>query len=280
MYYYSKNGDQNIQTSKDKQDELLILLTEFQKIQKKLDETNSLSLVEKIALDNRSKEIKEIFFNDHIKLIKYFCLKFKGNMEFEDALQEGILALFKAMKNYDLSSNVKFHTYLGHAIKRNIFKVNIESNKLNNFKYKKAKLIEKLNKQGIQPTNSQIAFGLNLTEEEYDRLDKATKEMSIYKIIDKHGRTIQDMIQDDSVNLIKNYEEEEIRNIIKYAMKWCLKDTYYECVYLHYFCNKTLREIAEFKGVSHQSIASILRRANKKIKECLVAITKTNKIEL
>ncbi|URZ06743.1 RNA polymerase sigma-F factor [Clostridium felsineum] len=69
-------------------------------------------IVQAKAGDN---DAKTALINDNIKYVKKiannFCLNNKG-LSLEDLIQEGIIAIIKAINSYDLNKNVKFSTYV------------------------------------------------------------------------------------------------------------------------------------------------------------------------
>lgn len=73
-------------------------------------------------------------FEEHINLVYFIYNKYFRTSELslkEDLQQEGLIALFKCCKNFDLSKKIKFSTYASKSIYNNMLIFLQKSNKIN-----------------------------------------------------------------------------------------------------------------------------------------------------
>ena len=75
-----------------------------------LDQQTTLSLLKKVK--NNDERAKEELIINNIQLVKSIVRKYKySQVEYDDLMQLGLIGLYKAIKNFDESFNVRFSTY-------------------------------------------------------------------------------------------------------------------------------------------------------------------------
>lgn len=198
----------------------------------------------KLAQQN-NKEAQEILIKSNIKLIMHSLNKktLSKNYEYEDLVSIGAIGLYKAIMNFDITSNIKFSTFAIKCIDNSIYNHFKSTTKsitpsifldapVDDSSYKTLK--------DIMPDDTNIIFDYELKEE--------------YQIIDK------------LVPRLKKNEQYVINHL--YGFKGCKM--------------LTQKEIAKKLNVSPQRITRILSTALRKLRNYLYQeyTLDTNKIEV
>ncbi len=225
-----------------------------------------------IKAKNGDENAKSVIFENNSALIKSIIKKFKNKgIEYEDLYQIASIGLVKAIKNFDVSFNVKFSTYcvpmvIGE-IKRYIrdngaIKVSrplkILANKINRF------IDEYTSINDDSPSMDIIAKKFDITEEEVVIALDSSK-MPLY-IFDKYDD------EDDGLELIDKIpafdnEEKMIDKIHLNGIIDALSEKEKKIITLRYFRDKTQSEIASILGVSQVQVSRLESKILLKIKE-------------
>lgn len=144
-------------------------------------------IVKEIQSGYNKKENMEKLWNNMEKLIQLIAKEFYGYEEVEDLTQEGYIALYDAIKNYDESKGVKFSNYAAYWIKTRMTRYICECSKLiripehaENTRRKYEKFISEHEKEyGKKPTRGQICHFLDI---DIETLNKIEKNQNIAKI--------------------------------------------------------------------------------------------------
>ncbi len=225
-----------------------------------------------IKAKNGDENAKSIIFENNSALLKSIIKKFKNKgVEYEDLYQIASIGLVKAIKNFDVSFNVKFSTYcvpmvIGE-IKRYIrdngaIKVSrplkILANKINRF------IDEYTTINDDSPSMETIAKKFDITEEEVVIALDSSK-MPLY-IFDKYDD------EDDGLELIDKIpafdnEDKMIDKIHLSEIIDALNEKEKKIITLRYFRDKTQSEIASILGVSQVQVSRLESKILLKIKE-------------
>lgn len=218
------------------------------------------------------EKAKQIIFENNSPLIKSIIKKFKNKgVEYDDLFQIASIGLVKAIKNFDLSFNVRFSTYcvpmvIGE-IKRYIrdngaIKVSrplkILANKINRF------IDEYTSKNNDSPSITMISQEFNITEEEVViALDSSKMPLYIFDKFDD---------EDEGIELIEKIpicdnEDKMIDKIHLSDIIDALSDKERKIITMRYFRDKTQSEIASELGVSQVQISRLESKILLKIKE-------------
>ena len=153
----------------------------------RLKQRDAAELMEKIK--NGDEEAKEKFIFANLRLVLSVVQRFLGRSEAPDDLfQVGAIGLIKAVKNFDLSHNVKFSTYAVPMIIGEIRRFLRDNNSIRvsrsmrDLAYKAMQLREGLsNKYNREITNTELAKALDVSLYDLENaLEAVTDPISIF----------------------------------------------------------------------------------------------------
>lgn len=235
-----------------------------------------LSSSETVELFKKMKEgdpfAREDLINGNLKLVLSILKKFTGKVDnLDDLFQVGCLGLVKAIDNFDISYDVKLSTYACPMIEGEIKRYLRDNNtirisrSIKDLAYKTLKLKEELSNNGKEPSNSEIAKLLGVTE--YDissALDSLREPVSMYEpIYNDGGDTIY--LFDQIANKKDEYGLESRLALDKAINN--LKEREINILKERFVIGKTQMEIAEELGISQAQISRIEKNAIKTLKK-------------
>lgn len=235
-----------------------------------------LSSSETVELFKKMKEgdpfAREDLINGNLKLVLSILKKFTGKVDnLDDLFQVGCLGLVKAIDNFDISYDVKLSTYACPMIEGEIKRYLRDNNtirisrSIKDLAYKTLKLKEELSNNGKEPSNSEIAKLLGVTE--YDianALDSLREPVSMYEpIYNDGGDTIY--LFDQIANKKDEYGLESRLALDKAISN--LKEREINILKERFVIGKTQMEIAEELGISQAQISRIEKNAIKTLKK-------------
>lgn len=237
--------------------------------------TNELKVLtsnEQIRLFERyragDKEAKEELINGNLKLVLSILRSFnKGNYNMDDLFQVGVIGLIKAIDNFDLSYHLKLSTYavpliLGE-IKRFIrdnTSVRV-SRSIKDLAYQIISYKEEyFNKNGVEPSNQDIAKKLNVEEYQISyALDALKEPMSIFEpIYNDGGDTIY--LQDQIADRKELSSDKDMLISLRRGLNQ-IKKREKEVLISRYLVGKTQMEIAEALHISQAQVSRIEKNA-------------------
>ena len=169
-----------------------------------LDQQTTLSLLKKVK--NNDERAKEELIINNIQLVKSIVRKYKySQVEYDDLMQLGLIGLYKAIKNFDESFNVRFSTYavpmIVGEIKRflrddGIIKVSrstkVLASKIQSY------INEIVSSTGESPSVNDIANKFNIEPQEVSfTLDSIKYPISLYDKVDEDSLCLMDRIPAD-----------------------------------------------------------------------------------
>lgn len=215
---------------------------------------------------------KDELVNGNLKLVLSIVSSFnKSNVNMDDLFQVGVIGLIKAIKNFDISYNLKFSTYGVPLILGEIKKYlrdntqlrvsrSIKDNAYQILKFKE----EYTNTYGIEPSPSVISKTLNLTEYEIaSALESLHDPMSIFDpIYSDSGDTIylEEQIADTKE---KNTDRDILISLHK-ALKM-IQERERQILIERYVIGKTQAEIAQNLAISQAQVSRIEKNALDKV---------------
>ena len=233
-----------------------------------LSEEEKKALFDKI-LKGDEEALKEYVYGN-LRLVLSVVQRFSNRGEYmDDLFQVGCIGLIKAVKNFDVTQNVKFSTYavpmiIGEIRRylRDYTSIRV-SRSLRDTAYKALQVKERLmNEKSSEPTIDEIAKELNIDKEEIVlALDAIQDPVSLFEPVYHDGGDaiyVMDQIKDE-----KNKDVRWLENIsIKEAMDK-LGERERKIIDLRFFHGKTQVEVSEEIGISQAQVSRLEKNALK-----------------
>jgi len=220
---------------------------------------------------------KEELIKGNLKLVLSILKKYKTRVDnMDDLFQIGCIGLIKAIDNFDLKYDVKFSTYAVPMILGEIRRYLRDSGSIRvsrsvkDIAYKIMKLKEELtNKYGKEPTTSEIAKYLGITEFEVaNALDAMVSPISMFEpIYNDGGDTIY--LEDQLDDKKNNYYSLDYKIALKEALKK-LKEKERYILIERYITGKTQLELADILGISQAQISRLEKNGLDNIKRMIL----------
>lgn len=233
-----------------------------------LSEEEKKVLFDKILMGDEDA-LKEYVYGN-LRLVLSVVQRFSNRGEYmDDLFQVGCIGLIKAVKNFDITQNVKFSTYavpmiIGEIRRylRDYTSIRV-SRSLRDTAYKALQVKERLMKEkSNEPTIEEIAKELNMEKEEVVlALDAIQDPVSLYEPVYHDGGDaiyVMDQIKDE-----KNKDVRWLENLsIKEAMD-NLGERERKIIDLRFFQGKTQIEVSEEIGISQAQVSRLEKSALK-----------------
>ncbi len=220
---------------------------------------------------------KELLIQGNLKLVLSILKNYTGRTDnMDDLFQVGCIGLIKAIDNFNLNFEVKFSTYACPMIVGEIKRFLRDNGSLRvsrSIKEQAYKILKKkeemMNKQDGEPSISQVAHELNLTEYEVNNALESLKDtISMYEPIYNDGG--------DTIYLVDQLEDREEakfslenRVMLRQAIQK-LKDREKYILLQRYFMGKTQMELAEEIGISQAQISRLEKSGLDHIKKMIL----------
>lgn len=238
-----------------------------------------------LRLQNGDSKAREIIIKSNLKLVIRIAKKYTwSNYGFNDLINEGVIGLIEAIKEFDLSKNTKFSTYATYHIKKQItLAIDYKSRAIRlplavkqdikRLKETEQNLFYLTDKE---PSKEEIATSMNLSLEKVENLIKASSiniisPMCISSDNDEEFDLLESVADENA-----EFEDELINNIfinelIEFLKSNGIKDRsiYVLCCRCDLFGKgKVLFEdIAKEFGITPQAVQAIQKKAITKIRE-------------
>jgi RNA polymerase sporulation-specific sigma factor len=245
------------------------------------DDNASMNHLETLELIKRAqsgdRDAQAVLVKSNIGLIKSIVKRFLGRgYEYEDLFQLGSIGLLKAIKNFDVSFNVKFSTYavpmVVGEIKRfmrddGIIKVS-RSLKETNGKIKQAK--EKLvSELGREPSLSEISDELGISKEDLVMaIDSSAAPEYLYDTIHQDDGSPIFLI--DKISTDHDNSSDMLDRIMLKEMISKLRPRERQIIMMRYFQDKTQVQIAKMLGISQVQVSRIEKKIIDKMRQSML----------
>lgn len=230
--------------------------------------------------ETHDHKIKQEIVLRYVPVVRKIAIKMKdvysGFAQTEDIVNEGVIALMKAIDKFDLDKNVKFDTYINKRIKGLIIDMARKQDWVPRSIRKSAKEIsEAINSlyssNGKMPSDSEIANYMGISLEQY--WEKVSKSnffgvLSLELITEDTGENRRSAkippadIEYSPENILLN---DEMGKVLKQCLE-VLRDREKQVIIMYYHQNKNMREIAQALNVSEPRISQIHANAIKKLR--------------
>lgn len=214
------------------------------------------------------EKAKEELVNGNLKLVLSILRSFnKGNYNMDDLFQVGVIGLIKAIDNFDLSYNLKLSTYavpliLGEVKRyiRDNTSVRV-SRSIKDLAYSIIGFKEEyFNKNGVEPSNEEVAKALDIEEYKISyALDALKEPMSIFEpIYNDGGDTIY--LQDQIADKKDLNSDKDLLISLRRGLNQ-IRTREREVLVERYIVGKTQMEIAEALNISQAQVSRIEKNA-------------------
>ncbi len=188
----------------------------------------------KRAQEGKRKAIEKLI-NENMDIVysksKYFFIK---GLDKDDVIQEGMVGLYKAIRDYRIEREASFRGFCQLCVHRQLVSA-----------------IKRANRQKHMPLNNSTSINKSLN---YDN---------------QKGRSFNEILPDKDVNLEKKYVYKEILTLVFKDMKKELTELERE-VFMEYLDDKSYREISCILEVNVKTVDNALQRARKKLENIKV----------
>ena len=240
------------------------------------DKSNEELLVEySKTKDNRLKQ--EIVMR-YIYLVKNIAMRFRGvyasAAQIEDIINEGVVALMKAVDKYDPNMNIKFETFVSKRLKGMIIDVARKNDWVPRNIRKEMKEIDKAGKAlyeslGRFPSDQEMADYLKISLDKYLKIVERTNIHNLisldYYLTERtsdpsdEGLISMEMLPEQQI------EKQEVSKVLKEGLM-SLKENEQKVLSLYYRKELTMREISEVMHLSKPRISQIHANALRKLR--------------
>lgn len=225
------------------------------------------------AATNGDEKCQEQIISENTGLVKSIAKRFfNRGYDPEEIIQLGMIGLYKAIKNFDFSYEVKFSTYavpmITGEIKRflrddNFLKVSRATREQAAFIYEKSSEYETAN--GVSPSLSELSeiTGYSL-EDIVFALNSSSSVTSLDSLInDESDSSMLNRIEDEA----SYFEEKTVDKIMISHILGTLKPRERQVIILRYYSGLTQKEISEKIGVSQVQVSRIEKKVLEKLRE-------------
>ena len=212
-------------------------------------------------------------------MIYKIALKFKGQEEIEDLVQQGYLGLYDAVENYDTDAEVLFLSYATYWIKQSMQRYIENSGHVVRIPVHRQEDIRKYNKAVLnfemkwnrKPTDSELSTLLGMNVEKLDHIRKSL-EMGQITSLDECVKNDMDIMLSDTIadsidienQVIGSMNRQEVKEVL-WNMVDELPEDYPLLLRLRYQEGQTLQMIADRFEVPRESIRQKEARAIKEL---------------
>ena len=212
-------------------------------------------------------------------MIYKIALKFKGQEEIEDLVQQGYLGLYDAVENYDTDAEVLFLSYATYWIKQSMQRYIENSGHVVRIPVHRQEDIRKYNKAVLnfemkwnrKPTDSELSTLLGMNVEKLDHIRKSL-EMGQITSLDESIKgdidvTLSETIVSDAdieKQVIGSMNQQEVKRVL-WDMVDTLPEDYPLLLKLRYQERLTYKVIGEKLGVTGDAIRQKEARAIKEL---------------
>lgn len=199
-----------------------------------VDEEREIKEIIKKAQDEDRKAI-EYLINQNMDIVyakaKYFFIK---GLDKDDVIQEGMVGLYKAIRDYKVEREASFRGFCQLCVHRQLVSA-----------------IKRANRQKHIPLNTSASLDKTM---DYD---------------DEKGRSFNEILPDKDENLEEKYVYQEILSLIFDDIEKELTELERK-VFMHYLDSKSYQEISYILDVNLKTVDNALQRARKKIERIKV----------
>ena len=219
-----------------------------------------------------NEEIMQLW-EAHRPFVYKIALRYTGQAEIDDLLQEGYLGFYAAATRFDENAGASFLTYAGFWVRQRMRRyienccsvVRISSGMAEKVrKYKK--LQSDYQKQfGRKPSANEIRALMGIGQTEYDTMQQAVRMGTVASLsapIGEDDATVEELIGNDGIEdaIIDRINQEDMKRDVHAAVDK-LPDREREVITLRYFKGLTMEQVGQLEDRSIESVRQCQAKA-------------------
>lgn len=236
-------------------------------------------------LSNKLKAETEVIYNSNLRLSVKMARKYHiQNTDMFDYIQDGNLAIAKAIERFEWRKGTKFSTYAVPWIKQAIIRSLNDAIHPIRIPGHIVELMNRINKfirsfiqeNGREPTSTEISEKMNIPVERINNILKITKEPMSFELFsfssdDETQKLDEIMDLQEDVPAIEQIEKNELRKKVREIMEHALSSRERKVIEMRcgFFSRKeaTLDEVSEALCITRERVRQIEHTAAKKLKK-------------
>ena len=246
-----------------------------------LSSEEQLELLRQYREDGNKESYQKLVYHN-LRLAIFVAKEYKDtcySLSFMDLIQEGTIAIMKALDGYDFSNDTKLSTYMVEVISKNIQRQMEITDTLvrrpSHLVYKQKKLhdykVKYLIENGKYPTEEEIKNHLEISDDMYKHITESEVfyPISLNKQMEKEDgekKELEYFIQDPEDKYLSFEDFINDKEIIVTAKEILSNKEYYVIYYRIIKEQKTLTALAKEMGVTKSTIRQIQLKALRKLK--------------
>lgn len=244
---------------------------------KEFEEKSNEQLLEEYS-QTKNHAIKQEIVLRYVYLVKSIAIQFysiySNFTQIDDIVDEGIIALMKAVDKYDPSMNTKFETFVSKRLKGLIIDIVRKQDWVPRTIRKELKDIDEATKVLYErldryPTDQEMADYLNISIDKYLKISGKSNVYNLVSLdyfLDEQSKegTEKSLVSKEKLPE-EQLENQEIRQVLKEGLL-SLKKNEQIVLSLYYRKELTMREIADVMNLSKPRISQIHANALRKLR--------------
>src|SRR5690242_10438268 len=218
----------------------------------------------------RTEPLRNILMENYLHLVRYNAerihVKLPDEVELDDLMSAGIFGLMDAIEAFDMERGVKFETYCAPRIRGAILDELRSMDWVPRLVRSRAQKMNQVNKQlevelGRQPNSQEIAAKLNISMDEFKKIEKDSKAVGVVGLSRKYFETDgnKDVREIDILEDKKGTDpvREMQRKDLKDLMTKGLSRAERLIIILYYFEEMTMKEIGATLDLSESRVSQM-----------------------
>jgi RNA polymerase sigma factor for flagellar operon FliA len=218
----------------------------------------------------RSKRIRDHLLERYLELVKYTAermhMRLPNEVDVEDLMSAGLFGLMDAIDAFDVERGVKFETYCTQRIRGAIFDELRAMDWVPRLVRSRTAKVDRARKSmemelGRKPTEPELCARMNVTEAEFEKLQKDSRPVGVVSLNRKWFETDSnkdvreiDVIRDDrQPNPLGTIQRDDLKTLITKGLSRAER----LIVILYYYEEMTMKEIGATLDLSESRVSQM-----------------------